>query len=107
MAFHQWHHSCSISFESESLTLYLEQLGMSLCLADWQSGVIFAEANPTKKTAGEDLRLLISWSPQRSDGYLVEVRSSEPQRSRNRNRAALLSDALKAGLPKVFCQALS
>lgn len=104
MAFHQWHHSCSISVEPESLTIYLEQLGMIISLADWQTGVIFAEANPTKKTAGEELRLLISWSPQRGDGFLVEVRSSEPQRSRIRNRAALLNDALKTGLPNVFCR---
>ena len=107
MASLQWQHICSIRVSKDAIGIglenILENIGFSISNSDIDSGFVFALANPNKKYAGESLSILISWSPKRLDGFLVEVRSKEPQKTNHRSRAELISDSLKKSLPKVFC----
>lgn len=104
MASLQWHHACAMAMDAEAVDQALQDLGFSIANSDLTSGYIFALANPTKKLAGESLSVLISWSPVRLDGYLVEVRSKEPIISNKRSRAEQVSAVLKKSLAKLLCK---
>lgn len=105
MASLQWHHSCPMVIDGPAIGQALQDLGFSIANSDLDSGYIFALADPNKKMAGESLSILISWSPVRLDGYLVEVRSKEPARSNKRSRAEQISEVLKKSLAKHLCSA--
>ena len=102
MASLQWQHHGPIAINQMVLTAKLEAIGFELASSDFEAGLIFALARPRKKYARESLSILISWSPKRLDGYLVEVRSKEPQKTTKRSQADLLSEILKKELPGVF-----
>jgi hypothetical protein len=102
MASLQWQHLGPITIDPMALTAKLEAIGFDLESSDFDSGLIFALANPRKKFARESLSILIAWSPKRLDGFLVEVRSKEPQKTTKRSQADLLNEILKKELPGVF-----
>ena len=102
MASLQWQHHGPMAINQMALTAKLEAIGFELASSDFGSGFIFALASPRKKYARESLSILISWSPKRLDGYLVEVRSKEPQKTTKRSQADVLSAILKKELPGVF-----
>ena len=102
MASLQWQYNGPITVNQLALKAKLESIGFDLESSDFGSGFIFALANPRKKYARESLSILIAWSPKRLDGFLVEVRSKEPQKTTRRSQADLLSDILKQDLPGVF-----
>jgi len=103
MATLQWQHHGPIAIDQMALTGKLEAIGFELASSDFESGFIFALASPRKKYARESLSILISWSPKRLDGFLVEVRSKEPQKTTTkRSQADLLTEILKKDLPGVF-----
>ncbi|NDC13802.1 MAG: hypothetical protein EBZ76_00935 [Synechococcaceae bacterium WB9_2_170] len=104
MASLQWHHSCQMVIDSQAIGKALGDLGFSIANSDLESGYIFALADANKKMAGESLSILISWSPVRLDGYLVEVRSKEPALSNKRSRAEQISELLKKSLVKLLCR---
>jgi hypothetical protein len=102
MAILQWQHHGPIAIDQLALTTKLEAIGFELASSDFDSGFIFALANPRKKFARESLSILISWSPRHLDGFLVEVRSKEPHKTTRRSQADLLTEILKKDLPGVF-----
>ena len=102
MASLHWQHHGPIAINQMVLTAKLEAIGFELASSDFESGFIFALASPRKKYARESLSILIAWSPKRLDGFLVEVRSKEPQKTTKRSQADLLSDILKKDLPGAF-----
>ncbi len=104
MASLQWHHTCALAIDADALHQSLQELGFSIESSDLGSGYIFAVATPNKKLAGESLSVLISWSPVRLDGYLVEVRSKEPLLSHKRTRAEQISAVLKKSLVNLLCK---
>ena len=102
MASLQWQHHGSIAIDQMALTAKIEAIGFELASSDFGSGFIFALASPRKKYARASLSILISWSPKRLDGFLVEVRSKEPRKTTKRSQADLLSEILKKDLPDIF-----
>ena len=70
-----------------------------LANADLSSGYVFALPQPGKKYDDRMMSILISWSPKRLDGYMVEIRSNEPKGKSNNTcekLAKLLVDELTA-----------
>ncbi len=102
MAILQWQHHGPIAIDQMALTAKLEAIGFDLASWDFEAGLLFALASPRKKHARETLSILISWSPKRLDGFLVEVRSRELQKTTRRSQAELVTEILKKGLPGVF-----
>ena len=102
MASLQWQHHGPMAINPMALTAKLETIGFELASSDFEAGFIFALASPRKKYARESLSILISWSPKRLDGFLVEVRSKEPQKTTKRSQADLLTEILKKDLPDIF-----
>ena len=102
MASLQWQHQGPMAINPMALTAKLETIGFEMASSDFEAGFIFALASPRKKYARESLSILISWSPKRLDGFLVEVRSKEPQKTTKRSQADLLSEILKKDLPDIF-----
>jgi hypothetical protein len=98
----QWQHQAPIAIDPIALKATLEGIGFEIISHDCDAGYIFAQANPRRKYARESLSILIAWSPKRLDGFLVEVRSKEPQKTTKRSQADLLIEILKKDLPGVF-----
>ena len=102
MASLQWQYHGPIAIDQIALKAKLAAIGFELESSDFESGFILALASPRKKYARESLSILIAWSPKRLDGFLVEVRSREPQKTTKRSQADLLSEILKKDLPGVL-----
>ena len=75
----------------------MRRVQFSLANVDLKSGFMFALPRPGKKYDDRMMSILISWSPRRLDGYLVEIRSNETKRKGNTTcdkLAKLIADEL-------------
>ncbi len=83
MAHARWHREGTVSVDLAALEMLLLRVQFKLANVDQTSGMAFALPQPGKKYDDRMMSILISWSPRRLDGYMVEIRSNEPKRRGN------------------------
>lgn len=101
MAHVRWAGTGSIQVDLVALELLLRRFQFEVANADIRSGFVFALPLPGKKYDERMMSILISWSPRRLDGYMVEIRSNEPK-GRTRTTCDKLAKLLRPALAELF-----
>jgi hypothetical protein len=83
MAHSRWRREGTVSVDLPALETLLLRVQFKLANVDLSSGYAFALPQPGKKYDDRMMSILISWSPRRLDGYMVEIRSNEPKGKSN------------------------
>lgn len=99
MAHARWRRDGTVSVDIVALEALLQRVQFKLANVDLNSGMAFALPQPGKKYDDRMMSILISWSPRRLDGYMVEIRSNEAKRKGNTTcdkLAKLIADELIA-----------
>lgn len=99
MAHSRWRREGSILVDLTALETLMLRIQFKLANVDLSSGYVFALPQPGKKYDDRMMSILISWSPRRLDGYMVEIRSNEPKGKSNNTcdkLAKLIVDELTA-----------
>ena len=99
MASARWRREGTVSVDLPALEALLLRVQFRLANLDLASGYAFGLPQPGKKYDDRMMSILISWSPKRLDGYMVEIRSNEPKGKSNSTcdkLAKLIADELTA-----------
>ena len=101
MAHARWSCSGSIQVDLAALEQVLRRFQFEVSNADVSSGFVFALPLPGMKYDERMMSILISWSPRRLDGYMVEIRSNEPK-GRTRTTCDKLAKLLRPALAELM-----
>jgi hypothetical protein len=101
MAHTRWRRDGAVQIDLDALEALMLRIQFKLANADIKSGYVFALPQPGKKYDERKMSILISWSPRRLDGYMVEIRSNEVKskpKTTCDKLAKLIADDLAAGM---------
>ena len=99
MAHARWRREGTVTVDLAALEALMLRVQFKLSNVDLNAGFAFALPQPGKKYDDRMMSVLISWSPRRLDGYMVEIRSNEPKGKSNNTcnkLARLITDELSA-----------
>lgn len=99
MAHARWRREGTVTVDLPALEALMRRVQFKLSSIDLNAGFAFALPQPGKKYDDRMMSVLISWSPRRLDGYMVEIRSNEPKGKSNNTcdkLAKLITDELTA-----------
>lgn len=99
MAHSRWRREGMVTVDLPALETLMLRVQFRIANLDLSSGYAFALPQPGKKYDDRMMSILISWSPKRLDGYMVEIRSNEPKGKSNNTcdkLAKLIVDELTA-----------
>lgn len=83
MAHARWRRDGTVAVDLAAMESLLQRLQFRISNLDLHAGFAFALPLAGKKYDDRMMSILISWSPRRLDGYMVEIRSNEPKSKTN------------------------